>query len=169
MTFVILAGGIDLSIGSVAALAGMIAGGLVREGLKVGPFVIAADPPAGVVLLAVSGCRPAAPTLVTIVSSLPRTGSADLSEVSLLPDRRGGTLGGWMVEVGDLARRVLLVLGCDPAAVTRPPIIPDAPANDYLGDPVAVGALADAAGITPMGLDQQIAATAGWLAQQAGA
>ena len=76
---------------------------------------------------------------------------------------------GEVVEVGDLARRVLSVLGCDPAAVTRPPINPDAPANDYLGDPVVVDALADAAGITPMGLDQQIAVTAGWLAQQAGA
>jgi len=74
---------------------------------------------------------------------------------------------GEVVEVGDLARRVLLVLGCDPAAVTRPPINPDAPANDYLGDPVVVGALADTAGIELLGLDQQIAATAGWLAQQA--
>jgi len=74
---------------------------------------------------------------------------------------------GEVVEVGDLAQRVLLVLGCDPAAVTRPPINPDAPANDYLGEPVVVGALADTAGIALLGLDQQIAATAGWLAQQA--
>jgi erythritol transport system permease protein len=33
MTFVILTGGIDLSVGSVAGLAGMIAGGLIAEGL----------------------------------------------------------------------------------------------------------------------------------------
>jgi erythritol transport system permease protein len=34
VTFVILTGGIDLSVGSVAGLAGMIAGGLLYEGLK---------------------------------------------------------------------------------------------------------------------------------------
>ncbi len=33
MTYVILAGGIDLSVGSVVGLAGMIAGGLINEGL----------------------------------------------------------------------------------------------------------------------------------------
>ncbi len=33
MTFVILTGGIDLSVGSVAGLAGMVAGGLISEGL----------------------------------------------------------------------------------------------------------------------------------------
>jgi erythritol transport system permease protein len=33
MTFVILTGGIDLSVGSVAGLAGMVAGGLIAEGL----------------------------------------------------------------------------------------------------------------------------------------
>lgn len=38
MTFVILTGGIDLSVGSVAGLAGMIAGGLLSEGLVLRPF-----------------------------------------------------------------------------------------------------------------------------------
>jgi erythritol transport system permease protein len=38
MTFVILTGGIDLSVGSVAGLAGMIAGGLISEGLVLGTF-----------------------------------------------------------------------------------------------------------------------------------
>ena len=33
MTYVIITGGIDLSVGSVAGLAGMIAGGLIQEGL----------------------------------------------------------------------------------------------------------------------------------------
>lgn len=33
MTYVIVAGGIDLSVGSVAGLAGMVAGGLINEGL----------------------------------------------------------------------------------------------------------------------------------------
>ena len=38
MTFVILTGGIDLSVGSVAGLAGMIAGSLLHEGLVVQPL-----------------------------------------------------------------------------------------------------------------------------------
>jgi erythritol transport system permease protein len=38
MTFVILSGGIDLSVGSVAGLAGMIAGGLIHSGLVLRPF-----------------------------------------------------------------------------------------------------------------------------------
>jgi erythritol transport system permease protein len=40
MTFVILSGGIDLSVGSVAGLAGMIAGGLIHTGLVLRPFGI---------------------------------------------------------------------------------------------------------------------------------
>jgi erythritol transport system permease protein len=38
MTFVILTGGIDLSVGSVAGLAGMIAGALLHEGLVLRPL-----------------------------------------------------------------------------------------------------------------------------------
>ncbi len=37
-TFVILSAGIDLSVGSVAGLAGMIAGGLLNNGLDLGPL-----------------------------------------------------------------------------------------------------------------------------------
>ena len=68
-------------------------------------------------------------------------------------------------EVGDLARRTLAVLGHDPAAVTRPPLDPAAAPNEYLGEPVTVGALAAAAGVVPAPLDAQIAATADWLQQ----
>ena len=38
MTYVIITGGIDLSVGSVAGLAGMIAGGLIQEGLTLKVF-----------------------------------------------------------------------------------------------------------------------------------
>ncbi|HYW45033.1 MAG TPA: ABC transporter permease [Bryobacteraceae bacterium] len=38
MTFVILSGGIDLSVGSIAGLAGMIAGGLIDRGLMLRSF-----------------------------------------------------------------------------------------------------------------------------------
>ena len=70
---------------------------------------------------------------------------------------------GEVVEVGDLARRVLSVVGEDPAAITRPAIAADAPPNDYLGDPAVLRTLAAAAGIVPASLDDQIAATAKWL------
>ena len=70
---------------------------------------------------------------------------------------------GEVVEVGDLARRVLTVVGGDPTAITRPAIAADAPPNDYLGDPAVLRTLAAAAGIVPASLDDQIAATAKWL------
>jgi erythritol transport system permease protein len=38
MTFVIITGGIDLSVGSIVGLVGMIAGGLINEGLKLNAF-----------------------------------------------------------------------------------------------------------------------------------
>ena len=70
---------------------------------------------------------------------------------------------GEIVEMGELAARVLSVLGADPSAVVRPPMDPDAPADDYLGDPAVVRARATRAGITPAPLDEQIAVTAKWL------
>lgn len=41
MTFVILTGGIDLSVGSIVGLCGMIAGGLINEGLILPIFGVA--------------------------------------------------------------------------------------------------------------------------------
>ena len=38
MTYVIITGGIDLSVGSVAGLTGMVAGGLIFEGLTILPL-----------------------------------------------------------------------------------------------------------------------------------
>ncbi len=73
---------------------------------------------------------------------------------------------GEVVEVGELAVRVLGVLGCDPAAVTRPPLDPELLADDYLGDPTTMERLAAAADVVPAGLDAQIAATAHWLTGQ---
>ena len=51
MTFVILSGGIDLSVGSVAGLAGMIAGFLLHEGLVLEPFGVIVYFTAGPVIL----------------------------------------------------------------------------------------------------------------------
>jgi erythritol transport system permease protein len=44
MTFVILSGGIDLSVGSVAGLAGIIAGGLIHTGLVLRSFQVVVYP-----------------------------------------------------------------------------------------------------------------------------
>lgn len=44
MTFVILSGGIDLSVGSMAGLAGMIAGGLIHTGLVLKPLGVVVYP-----------------------------------------------------------------------------------------------------------------------------
>lgn len=44
MTFVILSGGIDLSVGSMAGLAGMIAGGLIHTGLVLKPLGVVVHP-----------------------------------------------------------------------------------------------------------------------------
>jgi erythritol transport system permease protein len=51
MTFVILSGGIDLSIGSVAGLCGMVAGLLINQGLILRPFDIVVFPHAWLVVL----------------------------------------------------------------------------------------------------------------------
>lgn len=40
MTYVIVSGGIDLSVGSTAGLTGMVAGGLILNGLPVGDYVV---------------------------------------------------------------------------------------------------------------------------------
>jgi len=40
MTYVIVSGGIDLSVGSIVGLTGMVAGGLILNGLSVGEYVI---------------------------------------------------------------------------------------------------------------------------------
>jgi erythritol transport system permease protein len=40
MTYVIVSGGIDLSVGSIVGLTGMVAGGLILHGLSIGDYVI---------------------------------------------------------------------------------------------------------------------------------
>ena len=56
MTFVIITGGIDLSVGSVVGLVGMLAGGLIQEGLTIGGKTIYFSVPAVVVLMLLIGC-----------------------------------------------------------------------------------------------------------------
>lgn len=51
MTFVILSGGIDLSVGSVTGLSAMIAGGLINEGIQLPQLGIAIYPTAWMVIL----------------------------------------------------------------------------------------------------------------------
>ena len=56
MTFVIITGGIDLSVGSVVGLTGMLAGGLIQEGLTIGNKTIYFSVPAIIVLMLIGGC-----------------------------------------------------------------------------------------------------------------
>ena len=56
MTFVILTGGIVLSVGSVVGLVGMLAGGLIQEGLTIGGKTIYFSVPAVIVLMLLFGC-----------------------------------------------------------------------------------------------------------------
>lgn len=56
MTFVIITGGIDLSVGSVVGLTGMLAGGLIQEGLTIGNKTIYFSVPAIIVLMLIFGC-----------------------------------------------------------------------------------------------------------------
>ena len=56
MTFVIITGGIDLSVGSVVGLTGMLAGGLIQEGLTIGGKTIYFTVPAIIVLMLLTGC-----------------------------------------------------------------------------------------------------------------
>ncbi|WP_378951282.1 ABC transporter permease [Pelosinus sp. sgz500959] len=51
MTLVIISGGIDLSVGSIVGLAGMIAGGLIHEGLRLPMFGVTIYFNVGIVML----------------------------------------------------------------------------------------------------------------------
>ena len=64
MTFVIITGGIDLSVGSVVGLTGMLAGGMIQEGVTIGGKTLYFNVPAIIVIMIVFGC------LVGIVNGL---------------------------------------------------------------------------------------------------
>ena len=55
MTFVIITGGIDLSVGSVVGLVGMLAGGMIQEGLTIGSKTLYFSVPAIVVIMLIIG------------------------------------------------------------------------------------------------------------------
>lgn len=56
MTYVIITGGIDLSVGSVVGLAGMIAGGLIQQGITIGGSTLYFSVPMIVFMVLVLGC-----------------------------------------------------------------------------------------------------------------
>ena len=104
MTFVILSGGIDLSVGSVAGLAGILAGGLLYHGLTIGPLgvvvyfqawlVVALALAAGALVGAVNGVLAAhlrvAPFIATLGSLYVARGAALLiSNGATFPDLAG--------------------------------------------------------------------------------
>ncbi len=55
MTFVILTGGIDLSVGSIVGLSGIVAGGLINSGVRVDPLHLTVYPSVIVVILMTLG------------------------------------------------------------------------------------------------------------------
>ena len=104
MTFVILSGGIDLSVGSIAGLAGMIAGGLIDKGLTLPMFgvvvyfqvwlVVAIAMLAGALVGAVNGLLVArlsvAPFIATLGTMYAARGAALLlSGGATFPDLTG--------------------------------------------------------------------------------
>ena len=56
MTFVIITGGIDLSVGSVVGLTGMLAGGMIQEGVTIGSKTLYFNVPAIIIIMLVFGC-----------------------------------------------------------------------------------------------------------------
>ena len=56
MTYVVITGGIDLSVGSVVGFAGMMAGGLIQEGLTVGGKTLYFSVPMIILLILIMGC-----------------------------------------------------------------------------------------------------------------
>ena len=104
MTFVILSGGIDLSVGSVAGLSGIVAGGLLHSGLVLRPMgvvvyfhtwlVVVTAILAGVLVGAINGVLVAhlrvAPFIATLGSLYVARGAALLiSNGATFPDLAG--------------------------------------------------------------------------------
>lgn len=55
MTFVIITGGIDLSVGSVVGLTGMLAGGMIQEGLTIGNKTLYFSVPTIILIMCIFG------------------------------------------------------------------------------------------------------------------
>lgn len=55
MTFVIVSGGIDLSVGSIVGLSGMVAGGLILHGIPLGEYTLYLSVPLVIVVALIAG------------------------------------------------------------------------------------------------------------------
>lgn len=79
------------------------------------------------------------------------------------PERPYDTAGDETVEVGELAERIRLVLGCSTKQIVRAQRMDRAEDDRYVGDYAAFAALAAAAGVRLASLDEQIADTAAYM------
>jgi ribose/xylose/arabinose/galactoside ABC-type transport system permease subunit len=70
MTFVIISGGIDLSVGSVLALGGTVAGGVLAQGLALGGLTLSPGHPTALLALAAILCGLAVGTACGLFNSL---------------------------------------------------------------------------------------------------
>lgn len=82
-----------------------------------------------------------------------------------LPNAPFDTAGEEAIEVGDLAARAAAVMGAPGMIINRPPLS-GAPPDLYVGDAATLDALMEQLGIVSASLDEQIAATAAYLADQ---
>jgi erythritol transport system permease protein len=136
MTFVILSGGIDLSVGSIAGLAGMIAGGLIDRGLMLPAFgvvvyfrvwlVVAIALAGGAVVGAMNGMLVArasvAPFIATLGTMYAARGAALLlSNGATFPNLLGkedlGNTGFQWLGTGSVPIALMAVLGAMAAVV----------------------------------------------------
>jgi erythritol transport system permease protein len=90
MTFVILTGGIDLSVGSIAGLGGMVAGYLLTQGLSFGGSTHY-SPVAIVILLTICACLLVAPFIATLGTLYIARGAALLISNGKTFPNLGGT------------------------------------------------------------------------------
>jgi nucleoside-diphosphate-sugar epimerase len=119
----------------------------VSQALAGGPVVVRADHPVRRSYVGVEDL------VVLALSHLLSGGPAD----------DGGTVvfetGGEVVEMGELAARVVEAVGA--GTVVRERFDPQAPADDYLGDPAVMLTMMAAYGLRPAGIDQLIREAAG--------
>ena len=109
--------------------------------------------------LVVRATRPVRRSYVAI-SELVRVALARLVDLEAPPMTTFDTADQEVVEMGELADRVRRALGRDDLDVVREAFNPDAPADDYVGDPAALAELAERYGVALTPLDEQIRATA---------
>lgn len=101
------------------------------------------------------------------VADIVSVGFSIMLGASATPDRPYDTAGDEAVEVGELAERVRLRLGCPTKPIVREQLIETMDEDRYVGDFGDFASLAAAAGVSLAPLDEQITDTAAYLKARA--